>query len=74
MTKCQSRTGSEVGYGFSNCTNLTNCTGTGTGGEFGYGFSNCSYCNGCKSGTTPSSSSIWGGGNTKIDADSCEAD
>ena len=59
------------GYGFSNCTNLTNCTGTGTG-IYGYGFSNCSYCNGCKSGITPSTTSIWGGTNTKIDADSCE--
>lgn len=40
----------------------------------GIGFSNCSYCNGCKSGTTPSTTSIWGGTNTKRDDDSCKLD
>ena len=99
----------EAGYGYHDCANLTNCTGTGTAdyqgygfhdctnltivqaqvhptlkatasmtvlilrtvqaqvypdGE-GYGFYNCSYCNGCKSGTTPSSTGIWGGTQTK---------
>ena len=68
-------TGTDDGYGFYNCTNLTNCIGTGTAdGGYGFGFAECSYCNGCKSGTTPSTTGIWGAPNTKIDADTCEAD
>ncbi|MDR2449790.1 MAG: hypothetical protein LBD52_07515 [Prevotellaceae bacterium] len=44
--------GSTYGYGFSNCTYLTNCSGTGTsdnatGSGSGYGFSNCTYLTNC---------------------------
>ena len=75
LTNCTGTGTSDTqGYGFHDCTNLTNCTGTGISDGEGYGFYNCSYCNGCKSGTTPSSTGIWGGTQTKIDADSCEMD
>jgi molybdopterin/thiamine biosynthesis adenylyltransferase len=41
-------TGTGNGYVFSNCTNLTNCTGTGTGtGAAGYGFRNCTNLTNC---------------------------
>ncbi len=34
------------GYGFSNCTNLTNCTGIETG-TYGYGFNHCTNLTNC---------------------------
>lgn len=41
-------TGTTAGFGFNNCTNLTNCTGTGTGtGAGGYGFSYCTNLTNC---------------------------
>ncbi len=46
---CTGDSGS-LGYGFYNCTNLTNCTGTGTGtgtGGSGYGFRNCTNLTNC---------------------------
>ena len=37
-----------VGYGFSGCTNLTNCTGTGSGSSGnGFGFNNCTTLINC---------------------------
>ena len=39
-----------TGYGFRECTNLTNCTGTGTGtgaGGIGYGFRGCTNLTNC---------------------------
>jgi hypothetical protein len=35
------------GYGFVNCANLTNCTGTGSGTGNGYGFINCANLSNC---------------------------
>jgi hypothetical protein len=35
------------GYGFRNCTNLMNCTGTGTGTGAGYGFADCTSLTNC---------------------------
>jgi hypothetical protein len=46
---------SGYGYGFSNCTNLTNCTGSSSGTDYGYGFSSCTNltnCTGTGSGTS----------------------
>ena len=73
LTNCTGTGSGSNAYGFYNCTNLTNCAGTGSGSN-AYGFCDCSYANGCKSGTTPSTTAIWGGTNTKIDENSCEMD
>jgi hypothetical protein len=53
-------TSSSTGYGFYSCTNLTNCTGTGTGtGSNGYGFYSCGNLTNCTgSGTGTSDSGI----------------
>ena len=41
--------GNGSGYGFRSCTNLTNCTGTGTGtgNGYGYGFRSCTNLTNC---------------------------
>lgn len=66
------------GYGFRQCEQLTGCVGTGIGSgatqniKKGYGFYDCKYSSCCKSGDTVSTTSIWGGTNTKRDDNSCE--
>ena len=48
------------GYGFYNCTNLTNCTGTGTGTTYGYGFRDCTNLTNCTGTGTGTGSSGFG--------------
>ena len=57
-------TGTGTGYGFYNCTQLTNCIGTGTGtgdGYYGYGFYNCTQLTTC-TGTGTSTGVYYGYG------------
>jgi len=56
---------SGTGSGYYSCNNLVNCTGTGTGGTAGYAFNACNYAFGCRKGSA-STTSTWGGANTKI--------
>ena len=51
-----------AGYGFRYCTNLTNCTGTGTGtAEAGFGFRDCTNLTNC-TGTGTGSGTATGSG------------
>jgi hypothetical protein len=54
-------------YGFNNCTNLTNCTGTGTNtgtesGTWGYGFRDCTNLTNCTGTGTGTGIATWGYG------------
>ena len=52
------------------CTNLTNCTGTGTGDMHGYGFYGITTASNCSAGGV-STTAMWGGDNYNIDLDTC---
>jgi hypothetical protein len=53
--------GAGGGYGFYNCTNLANCTGTGgSSGVGGYGFSSCTNLTNCTGTGTGSGSNGYG--------------